>query len=465
MKPSAVSEIVGQTAKMRSVAATAGIKDSISRMNASRKAFDSILGRGTILDTITRFDKQMKMLTSSPTAEITSAHSDLVSGYSKQISDGFAPLTGGVAHQMRKPFSFEEIVPSVSMKVNFEPPGALSAIHAIRDSVGPLMDSATGSIAAQITGLSSKRMVDAALGDMRGNLQQLVGKSFGADFGRAHKHLLHQIKPLVDVEALVGMRRNAAFTGAGQLATDARRMAIAPRLLDQLVPPSIRDHVTSWKWPDSMTQAFDLARESWARRMALEEELDGTMAARLLFMLDNIAAGLALTLMERLAAEGIDPLLDLLEAALITPEALAVFWQIADRSPHLRDSVRGDLRRGVEHLEDSDFDAAVPDLMLGLEGACRDGARAKGSQKLHSNAQSAIVKIGLDQEHELFLRQAVYSGGGNNARHGEEADRRAVSLLALVGLLCWFEEFSGQPAIKWLGRRLDSELRRSALAP
>jgi hypothetical protein len=163
--------------------------------------------------------------------------------------------------------------------------------------------------------------------------------------------------------------------------------------------------------------------------------------------------------MEQLAVDGVDPLLDLLEGALAAPAPIAVMRECVERSPHLRTDVRGDLRRGLDHLEERDYDAALPSLMWGLEGAFRDGARARGIRRNIPNAQSAIVRIGLAREHELFLRQAIYSSEGNDARHGEDADRRAFSLLTLVGYLCWFEEFTGEPAIEWLGHRLDSEIR------
>jgi hypothetical protein len=83
------------------------------------------------------------------------------------------------------------------------------------------------------------------------------------------------------------------------------------------------------------------------------------------------------------------------------------------------------------------------------------GARHRGHQRQLSNAQAAIVKVSLKPEREQFLRVFVYGSGGNDARHGEEADRDELALMSLVGFLCWIEEFTGEPALRWFGGRLD----------
>lgn len=427
---------------------TAGIRSSMANAFAARRTMEAALGRSTMLETIERYSKL--------------ATGDLVSGAFKPYagivdqSGAAARLVGKGAFAKANVSLATQVFDTASIKVNAEPLSSM-ATQMTRGGFAQIASPATDGLKAQFADLGFAGVAPrSAFAEMSGLADQIIGRGSGADLARINRMAVRGIAPRITGKAL-GFDMKRAFPSIAGLGDPA----LVKQRVDQLMPVSVRDFMRSSLWPASVIRGFDRVRRAWERRVALEEELDGTQAARLLFMLDHIGEGRALIVMEQLAVDGVDPLLDLLEGALVAPTPIAVMRECVEHSPHLRESVRRDLRRGLDHLEEDDYDAALPSLMWGLEGAFRDGAKARGTRKKIPNAQSAIVRIGLAQERELFLRQAIYSSEGNDARHGEDADRRAFSLLTLVGYLCWFEEFTGERAIEWLGHRLDSKIRHA----
>jgi hypothetical protein len=224
--------------------------------------------------------------------------------------------------------------------------------------------------------------------------------------------------------------------------------------------PALPDLSSLWRLPPQVQTTFDRWREMFERRQNLEQRLADTPAHRLVFILDHMGFGYAMRLMERMADRGIEPLVDLLEQVLMEAEVLARLDAAVQDAQLLRPGVRRHLRHGIGHLQAGEFHDALPPLLIGLEGALRDGARAQSDNKAFPNARSAIMVIKFDAPQELYLRQVVYATGqGNNVRHGEDADSRRLSVFALVGLLLWLERFTSLSTMLWLGRNLEAELR------
>jgi hypothetical protein len=314
---------------------------------------------------------------------------------------------------------------------------------------------------ANLGGMLSAKLSESWLTEAKKSRLDLIG---GAGLGFDPSKLQEQMRGMIgaqfDSKQLASLYSDAGLTGLA--AKPHALQSIIGQLLtiDQIIPKGL---VGSWHLPDSLRDSMEATRRAWERHDELEQELEGTLQGRLIFLLDQFTYGRAILMMERLTTEGIKAMLDLLELTLVAPKALKLLRKIVVEAPHLRDEVRRDLLRGLDHVEERDYEAALPDLFVGLEGAFRDGAdaRAEIAKKLlrdPPNARAVIAKVGFPEDRSAFLCEVADKV--NDARHGKSADRRLFSLLFLVAILCYYEEFTEEPAVEWLSRRLHAEVNR-----
>jgi hypothetical protein len=241
--------------------------------------------------------------------------------------------------------------------------------------------------------------------------------------------------------------------GGLQGLTAGRRAVLeAGATLDQIFPRS-RNHLLGLQ--DFVERAKSTSN-LLLRREIVEEELAEAdpISARLAVLLGHVGVGKALQIMELMLAEGRDALLSLLGRVLLSPDSLEVFSRAVEEAPLSR-HVELDLRHALEHLVDGDTSRAFPPLITGLEGALRDSARARGNFRKPKSARGVAAALKMKKDHEHLIGD-VYKVT-NDGRHGEDLDREVGCVLGLVGLVVWMDDCLDQPAVKWLGRRLEQE--------
>jgi hypothetical protein len=233
-------------------------------------------------------------------------------------------------------------------------------------------------------------------------------------------------------------------------------------LAGQLMPKLAAENAFK-RW--SSVSAADWMERLWRvpalfqRMERAERELAAVYptGARLAVLLRHVGVGRAVEMLELMVSSGPAPLVAVLAEIVLDPSALKAF-EVAVEAACLSSQAENDLIHALEHLGEGDPDRAFPPLVTGLEGALRDAVRAQGDRKKRPNARALAAVLSLDKDHQLLIGE-IYSEV-NDGRHGNELDRHAACVLALVGLTIWMDECLEKPAVEWLGRELDHRLTK-----
>jgi hypothetical protein len=192
----------------------------------------------------------------------------------------------------------------------------------------------------------------------------------------------------------------------------------------------------------------------------------------LIWQLDFIN-GLALMLLLDHTAE--DEVVDFLESALGDTDFITrVQGQLAHAK--ISEPQRRQLVAGLNFVGEREYEAAVPLLIIALEGAFlgeaerRDlVARAKSKMRFTETSgrrgnvravEELFEPLGLDEKLTSFLQRQVYGGRGNAFRHGSALDgwrEKALTLtIALVAFLDLGTEQENSLLLEAFGRQQDS---------
>jgi hypothetical protein len=216
------------------------------------------------------------------------------------------------------------------------------------------------------------------------------------------------------------------------------------------------DHLERARQLQEMFERIDAAEE------ALKASDDHT-AKRLVFLLEDVPWGYALRMKERIIAEGADAFVELLAEILLEERVLTAFRGAVRMASTLSDRNQKHLEHALDHIDAGEYLEAFPPLIIGVEGALRDVAKARGVRKAMSNVRAAARLLKLEHEHELLIG-AIYSAA-NDGRHGEDGEARDDCVLTLLAMLLWIQEEFGRPVVKnWLSMRLNEEFVAGYLA-
>jgi hypothetical protein len=191
------------------------------------------------------------------------------------------------------------------------------------------------------------------------------------------------------------------------------------------------------------------------RLVELQERFEGSEWAYVLERLDFLD-GIALMMLldEAIEDEPEGPAFDFIEGALRDANFLGECRALLGAAP-LSEPQRHQLSAGLAHFERREFEAAVPLLMVAMEGAFTGEAErrelvrrvktkiayttSKGKQKHLGSAEEVFGLLDLEEDLLDFLRRGVYGDRGNAFRHGVALDGfrgKALSLvIALVAYL------------------------------
>jgi hypothetical protein len=167
--------------------------------------------------------------------------------------------------------------------------------------------------------------------------------------------------------------------------------------------------------------------------------------------------GLALMMLldEAIDDESEAPVLDFIEAALREPGFLGECRARLAAAP-LTEPQQCQLAAGLTHFERTEFEAAVPLLIVALEGAFTGEAERRelvrrvktkiayttpaGKRRNLGSAEEVFGLLGLEDDLLLFLRRGVYGDRGNAFRHGVALEGfRKKALALLVALIAYLD--------------------------
>lgn len=154
------------------------------------------------------------------------------------------------------------------------------------------------------------------------------------------------------------------------------------------------------------------------------------------------------------------PALDFVESALRGPDFLAQVGSQLRAAP-MASPQRVQLEAGLGHFERREFEAAVPLLMVALEGAFTGEAERralvrrsktrmtyvtdKGRERNLGGADELFGLLDLEADLLAFLRRVVYGSRGNAFRHGVALEGHREKSLALVMATVAYLELVADP--------------------
>lgn len=221
----------------------------------------------------------------------------------------------------------------------------------------------------------------------------------------------------------------------------------------------------------------------YPRMAELRERFEGSRWTYVLERLDFLDGLALMMLLDDETGGGADrPALDFIEAALRGPDFLAEVRSQLLTTP-MSSPQRVQLGAGLEHFERREFEAAVPLLMVALEGAFTGEAERralvrrvktkmtyvtdKGRERTLGGADELFGLLDLEADLLAFLRRVVYGAHGNAFRHGVAAEgHREKSLALVIATVAYLELVADLPGPdSLLGRAFErQELARELVA-
>jgi hypothetical protein len=164
-----------------------------------------------------------------------------------------------------------------------------------------------------------------------------------------------------------------------------------------------------------------------------------------------------------------EALLAALAEVVTDGEFVAALRHVLREAPHLTSNQRAWLDHGLEHAAAGDWVQAVPQMLLGLEGALHRAAVGKAlvvdqGGKVPA-AEKLVKQMAMSDEYTAFLVRRVFGGIGNAFRHGRadsgERDQVLFAVVAVAGWVDYFLELNSMGVLAdELAERLDGAIAR-----
>lgn len=260
----------------------------------------------------------------------------------------------------------------------------------------------------------------------------------------------------------------------------------AAQMLTQNVDKMVSQQVRSGSAPlGGFDGVMELLRRERPVLVVVEDLLPRWKQRPLAVLVDLVSVRGLAALMQLEVEGGTGVVVDALTPAVTEEEVLDAVAEGVENAGYIEPYSREWLREALNNLRQHPrrWVLAVGHLVLGVEGAFRDGARQAGLVDWSRRDKQVIVEngkhvdaverlfghLGLEPSHDLFLRSQAYGGRGNAIRHASvrdqsspEAARRQVTVL-LLALAMGLEHFGDRRAMRMLLASVEWHARRLSL--
>jgi hypothetical protein len=283
-----------------------------------------------------------------------------------------------------------------------------------------------------------------------------------------------------------GFERAHRFDGAALAATSALNTGRAVQMTTENIDKMFSRQVRAAFAPvGDFEAAMGLLCRERPVLLVVEGLLPRWKQRPLAVLVDLLSVRALAALMQLEVEDGVTAVVDALTPAVTDIEVLDALQAAVDDAPYIAEYSREWLSEALGNVRrcPTRWVLAVGHLVLGVEGAFRDGARQAGVTRWGPRDKQVIVEtekaadgieaifrhLKLEASWDLFLRGQAYGGSGSAIRHATvrdqsspDAARRQVTVL-LLALAMGLERFADRRAMQTLLASIEAHARQLPL--